>query len=352
MTGILVDAVQHARHAPSIFNTQPWQWRIEAGSAELWADPERWLEHTDPDARMLLLSCGAAVHHVAVTVRAQGWNVEIDRLPEAGRGPLARLRLVPPRLGVGLAARFRAGWWQGRTSAATAGPEWEDLAAAIGRRRSDRRAFGPQPLEGRILADLRRAVAGQGVSLHLVRRDEVPLLAALTARAAEDAANHPWQAAELAHWTHRPAGSGDGVPLSTAVRNAPRRVPIRDFTAGKNFAGLEPGAGSDSGAAYAVLCGNADTPADWLRAGEALSALLLTATARGVASSIMSEVIESPRTREMLAGLVTGRRPYLVVRLGRPVDATALPAAPRRPAHRTVLSAASPSLRSQGFRSA
>jgi nitroreductase len=401
MTGILVDAVRHARHAPSIFNTQPWQWRIGAGTAELWADPERWLEHTDPKGRLLLLSCGAAIHHAAVVVRAQGWEVAIDRLPAAAHGPIARLRLVPSgrRRGPGPASWLRAGWWQGRrpfgravmpslvaTSPDVAGTSSEELAGAVAQRRTDRRAFGAVGLDERTLVELRRAVEEQGVGLHLVRRDEVALLAAVTARAAEESAKHPWRVAELARWTHRPPGSGDGVPAATAVRDAPRRVPVRDFmrldglvqrdeaqrdeaqrdeaqrderderdevqrarlssgeklpgtprhnellrgSRAAEIAGLDVGVGSDAGATYAVLCGDGDTPVDWLRAGEGLSALLLTATVRGVASSPMSEVVETPRTREMLAELVGGRRPYLVVRLGRAAETTPPPPAPRR----------------------
>ncbi|MEV6306667.1 nitroreductase [Actinoplanes sp. NPDC051861] len=396
MTGILVDAVRHARHAPSIFNTQPWQWHIGQGEAELRADPSRWLEHTDPNARMLLLSCGAAIHHAAVAVRAQGWDVDIARFPDGAAGPLARIRLVSARGRYErLAAWLRAGWWQGRPPATetgfrpgfgfrtgtplrtrpTDGPEPEELAAAIARRRTDRRAFGPQPIDDKTLAELRRAVVGQGAGLHFVRKDAVPLLAALTARASAEAANHPWQVAELTHWTHRPTTAGDGVPATTAVQDAPRRVPIRDFAATgtphstvttekrrqpaptaqprtqpadrnaraaesdarpAGIAGLDVGEGSDAGATYAVIFGTGDTPADWLRAGEALSALLLTATARNVASAPMSEVIETPRTRELLAGLIGGGRPYLVVRLGHATNPAPLPPAPRRRPDATI----------------
>jgi hypothetical protein len=62
----LAEAVQHAMRAPSVHNTQPWLWRIGPGVVELHADWTRHLAATDPDRRDLLLSCGAALHHLRV----------------------------------------------------------------------------------------------------------------------------------------------------------------------------------------------------------------------------------------------------------------------------------------------
>ena len=58
-------ATAAARHAPSILNTQPWRWRVSPGRLELFAEPRRHLAVTDPDGRLLLLSCGAVLHHAS-----------------------------------------------------------------------------------------------------------------------------------------------------------------------------------------------------------------------------------------------------------------------------------------------
>ncbi|MEU4749761.1 nitroreductase, partial [Micromonospora tulbaghiae] len=57
---VLEAAARQSLHAPSVFNTQPWRWRVTTDALELRADPDRQLAHTDPDGRLLMLSCGAA----------------------------------------------------------------------------------------------------------------------------------------------------------------------------------------------------------------------------------------------------------------------------------------------------
>src|SRR5436305_2280585 len=61
-----------AGSAPSVHNTQPWRWRTRSAALELWADRGRQLRVSDPDGRMLTLSCGAALHHAVVALAVQG----------------------------------------------------------------------------------------------------------------------------------------------------------------------------------------------------------------------------------------------------------------------------------------
>jgi nitroreductase len=55
---VLAEAAIAAGAAPSIHNTQPWQWRVHADAVELRAARDRQLTATDPDGRMLTISCG------------------------------------------------------------------------------------------------------------------------------------------------------------------------------------------------------------------------------------------------------------------------------------------------------
>jgi nitroreductase len=308
-----LEAAAHvAVHAPSVFNTQPWRWQIGGDTLELYADRTRALTATDPDGRLLLLSCGTALHHARVALRAAGWDVHVERLPRPEAADLL--------------ARI--------TVAGTADPDRqaERAAAAITTRRTDRRAFSDRPVSEGLLARLRDTVEAEGAYLHVVRRDQMPMLATSTARAAEAESHDPAYRSELEHWTNRPAGSGDGVPAATAVQRAPRRVPVRDYTPGTT-GGLSPGDNFDLGAAYVVLFGLTDQPEALLRGGEALSALLLTATAEGLATAPMSDTIEVQWPRHLLKGLLSGvGEPYLTVRLGYNDAAPELPPAPRRDA--------------------
>ncbi|MFF4812936.1 Acg family FMN-binding oxidoreductase [Micromonospora chersina] len=306
---MLEAAARQALHAPSVFNTQPWRWRITTDTLELRADPDRQLATTDPDGRLLTLSCGAALHHARVFLAAAGWAVTVERWPDpADPALLARLRATGPAHLDVAAAR---------------------LVDAIPRRRTDRRAYGDRPVPEPVLARLRAAVEAEDAHLHIVRPDQMPMLAVSTGRAADAELADPEYREELRRWTDRPAGSGDGVPTATAVRPGPRRVPLRDYAPG-GAAGLTAGADFDRGAAYLILFGEQDEPAAWLRGGEALSALLLTATAEGLASAPLSDAIEVAWPRRMMRDLLAGiGDPYLVVRVGWGPDDD-LPPAPRR----------------------
>jgi hypothetical protein len=70
-----------------------------------------------------------------------------------------------------------------------------------------------------------------------------------------------------------------------------------------------------------------------LRAGEATSVVLLTATAQGLASCLITEPLEIPETRAAVQADVFGEDgyPQVLLRIGwAPVNADPLPSTPRR----------------------
>ena len=309
-------AAEAALHAPSVFNTQPWRWRVTADTLELYADPDRRLAATDPAGRLLLISCGTALHHARTALAAAGWSAAVERLPDPARPELlALVRLGQP---------------------APADPDAERMAAAISRRRTDRRAYGAEPVSGQTLTRLRRCVESEGAYLHVVPDDQVPMLGIAAERAAAAEQGDPAYREELQRWTNRPPGRGDGVQAETAVEPTLRRVPVRDFAPGGD-AGLRAGAGVDRGAAYVVVFGTTDRRIDLLRGGEALSALLLLATAEGLATAPLSEAVEVTWTRRLLTTLLADiGEPYIAVRLGHLPAGEPLPPRPRRAAREAI----------------
>lgn len=305
-------AARASLHAPSVFNTQPWRWRISGDAMELWADPARKLEATDPDGNLLMLSCGAVLHHARVALAAAGWAATVKRLPDPEHPNLLAVVILGGN-----------------------GPRDADaqaMAAAIEHRRTDRRAFGAREVPGATLDELCRLVEREGAGLHVVREDQSALLAISTDLAATAELDDPDYRLELHHWTNRPHSSGDGVPPSTAVRPGLRRVPVRDFNPDGD-GGLAAGEGRDQGAAYVIVFGDGYRPIDLLHGGEALSALLLKATAEGLATAPLSDAVEVTWPRHLLRYLVSGLgEPYVVVRLGYVDTTEPLPPAPRRDA--------------------
>jgi nitroreductase len=315
-TRLLESAAEAALHAPSVFNTQPWRWRVTGDTLELYADLDRQLATTDPTGRLLLLSCGTALHHARTFLAAAGWTSTVDRLPDATRPDLL--------------ARVHLG------HSGPADPEAQRMAAVISRRRTDRRAFGDRPVSEQTLTRLRRFVEFEGAYLHVIPDDQVPMLAIATERAAGAERDDPAYREELDRWTNRPQSRGDGVAPAATVEPALRRVPVRDFVP-EGGARLTAGPGVDRGAAFVILFGTTDQRIDLLRGGEALSALLLLATAEGLATAPLSEAVEVAWSRHLLTTLLSDiGEPYLAVRLGYPEAGEDLPPEARRTAAETV----------------
>ena len=72
--GAVEDAVQMACRAPSLHNSQPWQWVFNRGQLLLFLDSSRVMQ-TDRCAREALISCGAALDHLRVALERGKCNM-------------------------------------------------------------------------------------------------------------------------------------------------------------------------------------------------------------------------------------------------------------------------------------
>jgi nitroreductase len=325
----LIAATTAAALAPSVHNTQPWRWRIEGGVADLYADTRRHLRIADPDHRLLTLSCGAALNQACVALAAAGIAIDVSRV--ANPDDADRASAPQPRgIGLGHLARITVTGRMPVTDSALR------LYRAAELRRSDRRPLLDEPLSDVAIAALRTTAATFGIGLHPLTRDQVIALASATSRAQEDEVNDLAARAELDAWTDplRPAGAG--VPdANIPDRTVPTTVPMRDFGHVGSLAIPER---HDNAATYIILYGLAEQPRSWLRAGEALDAIWLTATEHEIALLPLSAAVESPATRQSLHRILAGLGyPYLALRLG--IADASLPTTartPRLPADVTV----------------
>jgi hypothetical protein len=253
----LAEAAATAGFAPSIHHTQPWRWRLTGSILDLHLERGR-IAPADPDGRLAILSCGAALHHARVALAAGGWHVTVTRMVlGADRDLLARLRV---------------------TGRSPADPLSARLLRAIPARPNDRRLAIGTEVDPADLAAITTAGDAYDTRLHRLPPGQIAELAALTD-----------------HALLRAAG----------------------------------------GAAVVVLYGSADQALNWLRAGEALSAVWLTATERGVSLRPLSALADSGDARQAMRAMVPGiGHPYLVVRLDRidPADA----GGPRAPAAQII----------------
>lgn len=308
-------ALSLAMRAPSIRNSQPWRWRVGEQSLHLYVKRSLHLEHTDPDARDLILSCGTALNHCAVALAALGWQPRIHRLPNpADPTHLASLELHRHT------------------------PTDADIAltAAIPRRRTDRRIYSSWPVSPGDVALMGARAARAGVTMRRVETS--PQFTALLAQAVWQHVNDAEYLAELTTWSGRYASTA-GVPArSVPQSNSAAAVPGRLF-AGANLEQPANAAPTEDNAILLALGTATDDSAARLRAGEAMSSVLLTATALGLASCPVTEPLEITATRDAVQTDVFGTSafPQALVRVGwAPLNADPLPATPRRPLHEVV----------------
>jgi nitroreductase len=313
----LARAIEHALRAPSVHNTQPWRWRSRADTVELHADWDRHLVATDPDRRDLILSCGAALHHLQVALAARGLAVQVRRMPDAeDRGHLATIAV---RLGPADAADAA-------------------LFGAIDDRRTDRRRMSHRPVPAGHLQALVRQARRTGALLLPVTDPVMRQRLTATLTDAHRQESTPGYAAELRQWTHRYVAGRDGVsatnvtvpPVTLTGVSLLRRFPGGSLTQPQPSPGDGP---ADDAAELLVIVTPHDDPLDWLHAGEATSAVLLAATELGLATTPLSQPLEVEATRHALRWdvLRVPEHPQLVIRVGWPATGGAeLPSTARR----------------------
>jgi hypothetical protein len=307
-----------ANRAPSVHNSQPWRWRIGPTSIHLFADPERALPATDPEGRDLRLSCGAALHHLRVGLLAAGMATTVHRLPNPAQPE--HLAAVEPHSGI-------------------PSPDDLALARAIETRRTDRRVFSSWPVPSQTLDVVVAAADRQGARLTVLELESHRYtVARLIEHAAVEQALTPDLPEETAEWTGRSRGAREGVPAANVPAEPGGTVPVRHFAGGEQQQSLLGHYESD-GTVLALLSTAGDGPVDQLRAGEALSAVLLTATRFGLATDPVSQPLEVPSARAGLRSDVLGgaAAPQVLLRLGwAPISSTPVPLTGRRPLADTI----------------
>jgi nitroreductase len=312
----LSEAAAAAGAAPSIHNTQPWRWRVHPDGLDLYAERDRQLVATDPDGRMLTISCGAGLHHARVALAAEGWRATVFRLPDAADPDLLARITIDERT--------------------RATDEAKRMYHAVRLRHTDRRPVTWERISSDMLATLVKAATDEGVQLQVLREHQVDDLAVAVEHAAEVDADNPAIQAELRHWTGGERGEGAGIPDEAIPERSPQtNVPGRTFA---RPGSLPIGGDHDRTATYAILYGDTDDAAGWLRAGEALSAVWLTAAEFGVGVTPISEAVEMPASRQALRRTLSFFGwPYLAMRLGIPdYGHPEPPHTPRLPTEQTV----------------
>ena len=307
---VLTGCVRAGTLAPSIYNSQPWRFRVLSGRIDVFADTQRMLPAVDPDGREMHISLGAATFNIAVMLQAHHYAHEVSLLPDPLRPDLV--------------ASVRAG--------APTAPTLHDLAlvAALTHRHTTRQPFTEKALPESLVQTLCDAARREGAVLEMLDDTDARALLALVRTADHGLRDDPAYRHELARWTAGYAGRKDGVgPETFGPPSVNDALPLRDFGAYQPWLHREAEE-FEADPAIGVLSTVGDEPEQWLRAGMALERVLLEATIAGVSASFLTQPLEVPHLRRLYDEQWPGRATQMVFRLGYPCRPRQA-GSPRRP---------------------
>lgn len=276
--------------APSSHNTQPWKFRVEEGRIDVFLDPTRWLTVADADRRELHLSVGAAIENLVLAAEHFGLRPDVVYFPDPADAEwVARVVLT-----------------------ADPHPRRPSLYPEIARRRTNRRVYRPEPLDGGELADLVSVAWDSGV---WAWTSTDPIVAArvarLVARGDRIEFSDPRFRRELADLI------GQGFldlprPIAMLARIAVARIDLGRRIARRDQALVE------KAPALLGVVSSADDALTRVRAGQAVQRVWLLASRLGLAVQPMSQPLQVPQLRAELAECMglPHRYPQLLFRIG------------------------------------
>ena len=319
----LRELVRLATLAPSGHNTQPWKFRLEAGSIQLYPDLTRRVPVVDPDNRELWISLGSALENLLVAAAHFGYHTETTyHLAGTAADHVA------------VALR--------KTGPAPAGRS--ALFEAIPLRQSTRSAYDGKPVSGGELRQLEAAATGAGVTPLVFTGAAAmePLLEYVVAGNEQQLTNDDFKQ-ELVRWIRfndrEALASRDGL-LSRGSGNPslPRWVANLFIDSS-----LKPATQSKkdalhirSSAGLLLFTSTENNPAAWLEIGRAHERFALRATALNLKCAYLNQPCEVPAVRAQVQSQLSlnGAFPQLLMRFG---HGPALPRSLRRPVSEVLI---------------
>jgi len=285
--------LEYGRLAPSIHNTQPWQFSLQDHTIGVLPDLDRWLPVTDPERRELYLSLGCALENLLTAAEyfRLGFHVAFGDSEQGGE-TFARVQFV-----------------EGAPINQVRDP---GLFHAIVRRRTCRQPFQPRLIPHEELLQLRNARLEGDLQLRfLANLEQKRHLAELVAAADRRLLANPDYRRELA------AGLRRGMWRIPAPLTPLAAFGVRHLDIGSRLARRERHLLMGA-PVLAVLGSQNDTPTDWIRTGQLFLRLALTATRLGLAIQPMNRLLQVRSHRHELASMLPDLRlrPHLFLRLG------------------------------------
>ncbi|MGW1085420.1 Acg family FMN-binding oxidoreductase [Streptomyces sp. NPDC002596] len=311
VAGLVSDAIT----APSMHNAQPWQFHYGRSrrTLTLRADFGRAMPEADPATRGLHVGCGAALLNLRVSAAHRGLALETTLLPVPSDPALlasVQLKNAP----------------RNPEEGALVG-----LHRAMRERHTSRYPFDDRAVPEDVRVLFTEAARAEGADFSFLTPTHLETVLALIRDAEGYDRRDPAREAEQHYWTRdtEAEASVDGIPdYAFGPCDASGRSTVRDFAGTAVLAGRARVL-FEKQPQLALLSTAGDRPVDWLRAGQALERVLLTATLKEVSTSFATQPLEWPDLRWILRDPVSGTgHPQMIIRMGYGPTG---PRTPRRP---------------------
>lgn len=298
----LAFCVNYATLAPSVYNSQPWRFRVTDQAVELYADRRRGLPVADAGDRQLTVFCGTALYFLRTAMCNFGLKDKTELLPEGPEN-------------VDLLARVSI------ETACEPDDLDKKLFKAITTRRTNRSAFDDTPVPEEIVTRMQDAVREEGGWLHSCSETEKTVICNLMAEADRlQMAQKPFRR-ELAAWlTPQRKLSGDGLPESSfnfdEFMASFEPVMARRFDGG-DFKPVRDAEIAKGCPMLGVVGTKGGGTLKHLHVGQALGRLLLLAESEGIRASYLNQPVEVPEIRLRLHDAIEHiGRAQMIVRMG------------------------------------
>ncbi|MBC8085348.1 MAG: Tat pathway signal protein [Hymenobacter sp.] len=323
----LRELVRLATLAPSGHNTQPWKFRVGAGSILLYPDLTRRVPVVDPDNRELWISLGSALENLLVAAARFGYQTETTYHLTGTSDDHIAVALQ-------------------KTGPVPAGRS--PLFEAIPLRQSTRSVYDGKPVPGGELRQLEAAATGDGVTPLLFTGAAAmePLLEYVEAGNEQQLTNDDFKK-ELVHWLRfndrEALASKDGL-LSRGSGNPSLPRWVANLFIGSS---LKPTAQSKkdalhvrSSAGLVLFTSPQNDPAAWIATGRASERFALLTTTLNLKTAYLNQPCEVPAVRAQVQAQLGlhGAFPQLLMRFG---HGPAMPRSLRRPVSEVLTIAAS-----------
>lgn len=288
--------------APSSHNTQPWSFSLDKNRISVWADLSRRLPIGDPHDRELYTSIGACIQNILAGAGAMGMK--------------ATYELFPPSQSRDLVARIDLSFTRQVIPA-----KGSAILSAIETRRTNRTPYDQsRELPPKVIKQITGLASDLGGQLTLVtKRQTIQQMAKMVERGMLKFLSNPTFREELSGWIrHDWSKKGDGLPgysigmpgivsiIAPILIKSPG--PIKEVAANEKKV-------VESCSTLGVITIPADTKIWWVKTGMIFESIALTLETQGIATAILTSIVESKAERQKLQTMVKGI-PGLFFRLG------------------------------------